>query len=221
MIVIRWTAEVRRTGRRSASEYLGSSKGTTKMSTTSTKPTVKLIGLFTIIAGLIMIVAGGATWALVTTQLKAENITVSTITDENPGALAGKPVAGPFTAYAQANAINQHALEGANGRTYAQIGADGRVIKDKLAADGLSKEEIAANPDVKANADTRASTMNASFLRASLFTSVISYGVSALVIGLGVILGLLGFALIKVSAPTVITSTGTTTGTREPVGAKA
>lgn len=191
------------------------------MSTTSTKPTVKLIGLFTIIAGLIMIVAGGATWALVTTQLKAENITVSTITDENPGALAGKQVAGPFTAYAQANAINFHALEGANNRTYAQIGDDATALKAKLAAEGLSKEDVAKNPDVEALAKTRASAMNGSFLRASLFTSVISYGVSALVIGLGVIFGLLGFALIKVSAPTVVTSSGASSGSREPVGAKA
>ncbi|MEO6142615.1 MAG: aromatic ring-opening dioxygenase LigA [Dermatophilaceae bacterium] len=191
------------------------------MSTTSTKPTVKLIGLFTIIAGILLIVAGGATWALVTTQLKAENITVAKITDENPGRLAGKLVAGPFTAYAQANAINQHALEGANGRTYAQIGDDAKALKAKLAADGLSKEEIAVNPDVKALADTRTSTMNGSFLRASLFTSVISYGLSALVMGIGVLFGLIGLALIKVSAPTVITSAGTTTGAREPVGAKA
>ena len=191
------------------------------MSTTSTKPTVKLIGLFTIIAGILLIVAGGATWALVTTQLKAENIVVAKVTDENPGRLAGKPVAGPFTAYAQASAINQHALEGANGRTYAEIGADAKVLKAKLAAEGLSKEEIAANPDVKALADTRDSTMNGSFLRASLFTSVISYGVSALVMGLGVLFGLLGFALIKLSAPTVVTSIDAKTGASEPVGAKA
>lgn len=191
------------------------------MSTTSTKPSVKLIGLFTIIAGLLMIVAGGATWALVTTQLKAENIVVAKVTDENPGRLAGKPVAGPFTAYAQAAAINHHALEGANGKTYAQIGADATALKAKLAADGLSKEEVAANPDVVALAATRTSTMNGSFLRASLFTSVISYGLSALVIGLGVLFGLLGFALIKLSTTTVITSSAASTGSREPVGAKA
>ena len=188
----------------------------------STKPTVKLVGLFTIIAGLLMIVAGGATWALVTTQLKAENITVAAVTKENPGRLAGKPVAGPFTAYAQASAINHHALDGANGRTYAQIGQDSTALKAKLAADGLSKDEIAKNPDVVALADTRASTMNGSFLRASLFTSVISYGVAALVIGLGVLFGLLGLALTKVSTPTV-TSARATTGVPvgEPVGARA
>jgi uncharacterized membrane protein YidH (DUF202 family) len=193
------------------------------MPTTSTKPTVKLIGLFTIIAGVLMIVAGGLTWGMVTTQLKAENITVSAVTDKNPGSLAGKPVAGPFTAYAQANAINHHALEGANGRTYAEIGADAKVLKAKLAKDGLSKEEIAKNPDVKALADTRDSTMNGSFLRASLFTSVIAFGVAALVMGLGVLFVLLGVALRKISSPTVITSAPSTPAAKSgvPVGAKA
>jgi len=171
------------------------------MSTTSNKP-VRLIGLVMIIAGILMILAGGATWALVTTQLKAEHIVVAAVTPENPGRLAGKPVAGPFTAYAQADAINHHALDGAKGRTYAQIGDDAKALKAKLAASGLSKEEVAKNPDVLALAATRDSTMNGSFLRASLFTSVVSFGVAALVIGLGFLFILLGFALRKVS-PTV------------------
>lgn len=37
--------------------------------------------------------------------------------------------------------------------------------------------------------------MNASFLRASLFTSIVAYGVSALVIGLGFVLVLTGLAI--------------------------
>jgi hypothetical protein len=171
------------------------------MSTTSNKP-VRLIGLVMIIAGILMILAGGATWALVTTQLKAEHIVVAAVTPESPGRLAGKPVAGPFTAYAQADAINHHALDGAKGRTYAQIGDDAKALKAKLTAGGLSKEEVAKNPDVLALAATRDSTMNGSFLRASLFTSVVSFGVAALVIGLGFLFILLGFALRKVS-PTV------------------
>jgi hypothetical protein len=171
------------------------------MSTTSNKP-VRLIGLVMIIAGILMILAGGATWALVTTQLKAEHIVVAAVTPQNPGRLAGKAVAGPFTAYAQADAINHHALDGAKGRTYAQIGDDAKALQAKLAASGLSKEEVAKNPDVLALAATRDSTMNGSFLRASLFTSVVSFGVAALVIGLGFLFILLGFALRKVS-PTV------------------
>ncbi|HEX7461691.1 MAG TPA: aromatic ring-opening dioxygenase LigA [Dermatophilaceae bacterium] len=173
------------------------------MSTTSNKP-VRLIGLIMIIGGILMILAGGATWALVTTQLKAEHIVVAAVTPENPGRLAGKPVAGPFTAYAQADAINHHALDGAKGRTYAQIGDDAKALKAKLAASGLSKEEVAKNPDVLALAATRDSTMNGSFLRASLFTSVVSFGVAALVIGLGLLFILLGVALRKVSTTTEV-----------------
>jgi hypothetical protein len=176
------------------------------MSSTSNKP-VKFIGLFTVIAGILMIVAGGVTWGLVQTQLKAEHITVAAITPENPGRLATKDVAGPFTAYAQANAINEHALEGAQGKTYAQIGKDATALKDKLKASGASDADIATNADVMALAATRTNTMNGSFLRASLFTSVVAFGVAALVIGLGVLFILLGFALMKVSNTMVIAST--------------
>ena len=168
---------------------------------------VKLIGLIMVVAGLIMIVAGGATWALVTTQLKAENITVAAVTPEAPGRLAGKPVAGPFTAYAQAAAINYHALAGANNRTYAQLGDDANALKAKLAAAGASKAEIAADKGVIALGDSRDTAAKGSFLRASLFTSVISYGVAALAMGLGLLFGLLGFALMKISRPTEV-STG-------------
>jgi ABC-type sugar transport system permease subunit len=193
------------------------------MSSTTTNRSVKLIGMLTIIAGVLMIVAGGATWFMVTTQLKAEHITVAAVTDKNPGRLAGKPVAGPFTAYAQADAINHHALEGANNRTYAQLGDDAKALKAKLAASGLSKEEVAKNPDVLALAATRDSTMNGSFLRASLFTSVVAFGVAVLVMGLGLLFALLGLALTKVSRSVVVTSARPTAGTAagEPAPAKA
>jgi hypothetical protein len=42
--------------------------------------------------------------------------------------------------------------------------------------------------------------MNGSFLRASLFTSVVAFGVAALVIGIGVVFGLIGFALRRVAS---------------------
>lgn len=191
------------------------------MSTVITNSKVKFIGLLIIIAGALMVVAGGATWTLVTSQLKAENITVAAVTDEAPGALAGKPVAGPFTAYAQANAINHHALEGANGRTYAQLGTDAKALKTKLAAAGATPEDIAVDKGVKALADQRTSTMNGSFLRASLFTSVVSFGVSALVIGLGVLFALLGFALRSVATVTVTVPEAAKSRSGESVGAKA
>ena len=191
------------------------------MSTVITNSKVKLIGLLIIIAGALMVVAGAATWTVVTSQLKAENIVVADVTEKDPGSMAGKPVAGPFTAYAQANAINHHALEGANGRTYAQVGADARALKAKLAAAGATPEEIAVDKGVKDLADQRTQTMNGSFLRASLFTSVVSFGVSALVIGLGVLLALLGFALRSVATVTVTVPSATKSTSGDMVGSKA
>jgi len=164
---------------------------------------VKLIALFAVIAGIIAIIAGGLTWALVSSQLKDEAITVSAVTPEDPGSLAGKQVAGPFTAYAEANAIKHHALAGANDRTYAQLGADAKVLKAKLADAGASDADIASDAGVIALADARTSAMNGSFLRASLFTSVVAFGVAALVIGLGFIFILIGYALMKISNPMV------------------
>ena len=126
--------------------------------------TVKTLGLAVIIAGIIMMVAGVATWFVVQDQLAAENITVA----EDADFLAGDDVNGPFSAYAEADIINTHALEASDGKTYAELDREDPV---------------------------RATVMNASFLRASLFTSVVSFGVAAMAAGLGVVLVLIGIAL--------------------------
>lgn len=148
---------------------------------------VAIIGILSMVAGLVLIIAGGVVWGVITSQLKAEQITVSAISAENPGALAGKPVAGPFTAFAQANAINEHALAGSGGLTYAELGAK---VSELKAADAEGNAE-----EIETLTAQRATVMNGSFLRASLFTSVVSYGVSALVMGLGVMFILIGWSL--------------------------
>jgi hypothetical protein len=127
------------------------------------------IGIACIVAGIILFIAGGATWAVVKSELKAEHITVSA--DANH--FGGRQVQGPFTAYAQAEVIQKHALEASGGKTYAQLDQ---------------------------NDPTRQTVMTASFLRASLFTSVVAFGVAALVLGLGVLFVLVGWALIALSA---------------------
>jgi len=42
--------------------------------------------------------------------------------------------------------------------------------------------------------------MNASFLRASLYTSVVAFGVAAFAIGLGVLLILVGIGLLRIAS---------------------
>jgi amino acid permease len=84
---------------------------------------------------------------------------------------AGEPVDGPFTAYAEAEVIKKHALEAGGGKTYAELDQD----------------------DPK-----RDTVMTASFLRASLFTSVVAFGVATLVAGLGVLFILLGLGFLGI-----------------------
>jgi hypothetical protein len=128
---------------------------------------VRVLAVLVMVAGLILMAAGVVTWFVVRDQLSAEQIVVS----EDADRFAGQDVQGPFTAYAQADVINEHALEASGGKTYAQLDQD-----DPL----------------------RATVMTASFLRASLFTSVVAFGVAFFAFGIGIVLILVGWALMKV-----------------------
>jgi hypothetical protein len=129
---------------------------------------VKWLGVAVIVAGGIMIVAGVVTWFVVQTQLSDEKITVS----DDAARFAGQQVDGPFTAYAEADAIEKHALEASGGLTYAE----------------LDRED-----------PTRDTVMTASFLRASLFTSVVAFGVAAMAAGLGLVLVVIGITLLLIA----------------------
>lgn len=144
----------------------------------------KIVGILSLIAGLVLIIAGGATWGVVSSQLAEENITV-------PGDarwFAGEQVRGPLTAFAQADIINTHALRISEGYTYAELGSLSTEARE------AGDEELAQQ-----YTDQRQTVMNASFLRASLFTSVVAYGVAALVIGLGVMFGLIGAGFLSIA----------------------
>ncbi len=85
---------------------------------------------------------------------------------------AGDTVDGPLTAYEEASVINRHALEATGGLTYAELGRD-----DPL----------------------RETAMTAAFLRASLFTSVVSFGVALMAAGIGLVLLFTGWALLALN----------------------
>jgi hypothetical protein len=150
----------------------------------TTKP-ARLAALVAILAGVLLIAAGATTWAMVRSQLVAEDITVA----EDAAMFAGERVDGPLDAYFQADIINHHALEMSEGKTYAELDRE-----DPL----------------------RATVMNASFLRSSLFTSVIAFGVAAFAAGMGVLFILVGWALRSVARAV---STGPTASTTTPVRA--
>ncbi|GAA3023994.1 aromatic ring-opening dioxygenase LigA [Microbacterium dextranolyticum] len=134
---------------------------------------VKVAGILGILGGIALIVVGVVVWVAVSTQLRAENITVP----DDAIAFQGQTVDGPFTAYVQADIIQHHAMKASGGKTYAELDKDDPV---------------------------RATVMNASFLRASLFTSVVSYGVATFAIGVGILSILFGTALARLAAVPVI-----------------
>jgi hypothetical protein len=88
-------------------------------------------------------------------------------------AFAGDDVNGPFTAYVEANTIEKHALDATGGKTYAELAKD----------------------DPK-----RQTAMTASFLRASLFTSVVAFGLAFTAFWVGLVLIAIGWALRSLAA---------------------
>jgi predicted phage gp36 major capsid-like protein len=94
------------------------------------------------------------------------------VVSDDADMFAGKEVKDPFTAYSQAMVIGDHAKEIGGGKTYAELPQD--------------------DPN-------RQTVMTASFLQASLFTSVVAFGVSAMAAVIGILLVLLGIALRRLS----------------------
>lgn len=161
----------------------------------SSKP-AKIIGILSIVAGLVMIVAGIVTWNIVTSQLKDKRITVPADADKVMGVtVAGKKVEGPLTAFGQAEIIKKHALKSSEGKTYAEIGADQTKARADLEKATSDSEKAAAQAALDKATQSRTTVMNAAFLRSSLFSSVITYGIAALVVGLGLMFALIGWAL--------------------------
>jgi hypothetical protein len=124
----------------------------------------RIISWLLMVAGGILLVAGGITYATVSSQLGDQRITV---TADAP-CQQGEAVNGPLEAYCMAEIINEHAAKSTGGKTYAELDRE-----DPL----------------------RATAMNASFLQASLFTSVIAFGVAAFAMGMGLVSLLTGWAI--------------------------
>jgi hypothetical protein len=90
------------------------------------------------------------------------------ITTPDDACLPGRQVTGPFTAYCQAEVIQKHTLDSTDGMTYAELDRED------------PRRDIA---------------MNSSFLQASLFTSILAFGVSAMAIGMGLLFVLIGVGI--------------------------
>lgn len=123
-----------------------------------------------LLIGVLLIIGGLGTWIVVSSTLGEQNITVA-----DGGCLEGDTVDGPFSAYCQAQIIEEHALEATGGLTYAE----------------LDREDPLRNV-----------AMNASFLRASLFTSVVAFGTATMAILIGLLFILIGLGMKDVGEKT-------------------
>lgn len=90
------------------------------------------------------------------------------ITTSGDACLPERDVTGPFTAYCEAKVIETHTLESTDGLYYAEMERD----------------------------DPRRETaLTSSFLQASLFTSILAFGVAAMAIGMGLLFVLIGLGI--------------------------
>jgi len=156
--------------------------------TTPTADTIetpaKNLGLVKVV-GILGIVVGALfiIVGIVAWILVTNQLTAEKITiPDDAAAFQGQQVTGPLTAYVQADIINHHAMEASGGKTYAELDQDDPV---------------------------RGTVMQASFLRASLFTSVVAYGVSLFAAGVGVISILFGWALHRLASTPVVVKRST------------
>ena len=122
------------------------------------------------VIGAIMLVGGAATWVLVQSQLSDEQITV--VRGRQLQRRRRRSTA-PSRAYPRPTSSSTTPSRRSKGKTYAELDREDPV---------------------------RATVMNGSFLRASLFTSVLAFGVSAMAMGLGFVQILLGLSSAASSA---------------------
>jgi hypothetical protein len=133
--------------------------------------------------GIIVIVVGAlmilaGIWSFATVST---TLNAERITVSEDACLGGRTVVDPLTAYCQAGIIATHALEATGGMTYAELDRE-----DPL----------------------RQVAMNGSFLRASLFTSVVAFGVSVMAVGVGLVFILLGYVVTSMPVRRPTSSSG-------------
>jgi hypothetical protein len=120
----------------------------------------------------LILIIGGAATWIVVSNTLSDQ--KITVSDD-ASCLAGDEVNGPLSAYCEAKVIDKHTLEATGGKRYAELDRE-----DPL----------------------RQTAATSAFLQASLFTSIVSFGVAAFAILIGVLFILIGLGIRDVAART-------------------
>lgn len=113
----------------------------------------------------LLLILGGTATWIVVSSTLGEQ--KITVADD-ASCLAGDEVNGPFSAYCEAKIIDQHALDATGGLHYSELDRDD------------PRRQVA---------------QSAAFLQASLFTSVVAFGVAGMAILIGVLFILIGLGI--------------------------
>jgi hypothetical protein len=156
----------------------------------------KLFPVMLIVLGVVFLAAGSYTVYRgfdAKDQVK-EELVAQNITTPDDASIPGVQVNSISTARSMADIIDTHARESADGLTYAQLGrfmaANGDVAGTSNAEEALLDDQGNPVPN-----GLRNSAFQASALRTSLYTSVMAFEISNLVVGLGLMIVVLGFAV--------------------------
>ena len=122
-------------------------------------------------------------------ELVAQNITTP-----DDASIPNTLVDDVATARSMAEIIDQHALESTGGLTYAEMGRFATPDGDPAGTSNEDEALIGSDGRPVVN-NLRNTAFQASALRTSLYSSVMAFEVSTLVIGIGALLALLGFAV--------------------------
>jgi hypothetical protein len=127
-------------------------------------------------------------------ELVAQNIRTTPDAQDIAGVAPDRQVNSVSTARAMAKIIDTHAREAADGLTYAQMGRFMAANGDAVGTNDEATALKGADGKPVANA-LRNTAFQASSLRTSLYTSVMAFEIGNLVIGLGLMILVLGFAV--------------------------
>jgi len=150
---------------------------------------LKTSGWLATIAGILMVVVG--IWGICFTY---KNVTQENIVTPADASIPSAKVRGPFTLMSQADIIREHALEGAVGKTYAEMP---RQIQ-KLDEAGSPVLDAEGNPVMTAN-EARNTWITATALITALHLGIVGYVFSGLVLLLGLISLWTGWVFCKLS----------------------
>ena len=156
----------------------------------------KLFPVLLIVVGLAFVGGGGYTIyrGLDARDQVRDELVAQNITTPEDASIPNARVDDVATARSMADIIDVHARESADGLTYSELGrfmaANGDVAGTNNEADALIGDD--GRPVLNALRNT---AFQASALRTSLYTSVMAFEVSTLVLGIGVLLLVLGIAV--------------------------